>query len=681
MHLVPSPFQESGLSLRRISCFALLALLAFAGCTRRAESQPPAAQTSSSVTPHAPSVAAAESWEESTLPSREHYSGSAVCRDCHAKKYESWSHDWHARALSPGERQYVAGNFEHAHFKGTSSEAWMSRDGARYTMRTRDASGTLADYPVQWLVGGKRMQDAVTVLPDGRWQVLPIYFHVTGHGAWVDYNEAKQGPITPAHPHFWTNFRRMAAKECLECHTTGLDVQYKRETHSWATSFIDPGVACEACHGPGARHAETKAKADVVHPAHLPKDAQMALCGRCHGPREPIFPKLDPAHQFRPGDRYDDYFQALVIVDGTDRSGEFFADGRPSSSTFEYQALLQSRCQRVGGATCLTCHTAPHEPHGANEIKETDRHADPNASCRDCHASISGNAAAHSHHTTAAGQSCVACHMPPLLSGVLDKFPDHTIDIPNPSNTQRHAVPNACGVCHANRSADQLQASMKTWWPDVEARQARRSRLADAVDEHTRDASLNALTAVVSDRAEASTLRGAAAVLLAQRFPSQASAKLVPLLRDPDPLVRTRLIESIGYANARNAADSVAAYTNDPSVPVRQMVALVLASFDDPRGMPAIQALTSDPKTRALVRPHIVLAINAAKHNDLGRAKQELELAVTEVPYLPDALVMLADISMRNHDAARARAWIEEALRFAPDHRGAKQRLSALQHM
>ena len=51
------------------------------------------------------------------------------------------------------------------------------------------------------MIGGKRMQDAVTVFPDGRWQVLPIYFHVR-EKKWVDFTEAKQGALTPEHP-FW----------------------------------------------------------------------------------------------------------------------------------------------------------------------------------------------------------------------------------------------------------------------------------------------------------------------------------------------------------------------------------------------------------------------------------------------------------------------------------------------
>src|SRR5207302_36008 len=120
------------------------------------------------------------------------------------------------------ERGAVAGAFHDAHFRGSSSEAWMRTRGAERVMRTRGPDGALADFAVEWVIGGKRMQDAVTRFDDGRWQVLPVYYQVTQR-KWVDYTEAKQGPLAPDHPFYWTNFRRMANRECLDCHTTGLE--------------------------------------------------------------------------------------------------------------------------------------------------------------------------------------------------------------------------------------------------------------------------------------------------------------------------------------------------------------------------------------------------------------------------------------------------------------------------
>jgi hypothetical protein len=647
----------------------LLLTLALAACAR----ERPRAAAAKPVAPKR--EAPAKEWE--SLPARDAYAGSAACKECHEKNYDAWSHDWHARALAKAANGAAVGRFDHAHFRGASSEAWMSRRGDAYVMRTKDRDGRLGDYDVRWLIGGKRMQDTVTVMPDGRWQVLPVYFHVTGGGAWVDYNEAKQGAVTPDHPFFWTNFRRTANKECLDCHATGLDLRYDRAAATWTTRFADAGVACEACHGPGARHAETKEKRDIVHPGHIDKSLALAICARCHGVREPLFPLLDAKDQFRPGQRYEDRYQALVVVDGTQRSGEYFADGRPSSSTFEYQALLQSRCYRDGGATCLTCHTAPHKEHGDDELKSA-AHDTADETCRGCHAAVFAQGAAHTHHAGNAGASCSGCHMPKLLSGVLDRFADHTLDVPNPANTSRHGVPNACGVCHATKSSDDLQRTMLTWWPQTAARQARRARLADAIDEQTSSASLPSLAAVVADAHEAPTLRGAAALLLGQRFPAQTSAVLVPQLHDQDDVVRTRVIESLGYAQARDAADAVASLLDDRSLAVRHAAALVLASFHDPRGETAVAKLANDADTHALFRPHVVLAVAAANRGDLETARREIDAAIALAPYASDALVFRADLDVRRGDVKAARGELTEALRFDPRHRGALGRLRAL---
>jgi len=627
-----------------------LALVFLAACHREPASPPAQAKK-----------AARESW--ANLPSRTAYAGADSCRDCHQKNFDRWSHDWHARALSKAEKQYVAGKFENAHFKGDSSEAWMSRRADSYLMRTRNAEGQLLDYNVDWVIGGKRMQDPVAVFDDGRWQVLPVYFHVTGRGEWVDYNEAKQGRVGPGHPNFWTNFKRTVNKECLECHATGVDVRYDRATHAWSTNLTDAGVACEACHGPGARHAETKAKSDIFRPAKN----DMSVCGRCHGPHEPLFPVLVSDRQFRPGERYDDRYQALVITDGIARSGEFFADGRPSSSSFEYQAVVQSRCFRLGGATCLSCHTAPHQEHGANEMK-------PDGGCAECHKSID---ASHSHHKTV---TCAHCHMPKIVSGVLDKFADHTIDVPNPAVTIRHGVPNACTNCHDDKPPAEMQKAIESWWPDAAQRQARRARLADAIDEKTKSASLEPLTAVIQDATEAPTLRGAAAVLLAQRFPGDAARVVVPLLHDRDQLARAKFVEALGYAHTREVIEPVASMLGDRAIHVRQSAALVLASLGDRRGIDTLEKLAADPDTRLLVRPHIALGVDAAKRGDFDRATKELEFAVNEVPYAVDALVMLGDIAARRGDFAKARSWFDEALRFNPAHRGALGRIAALPH-
>jgi len=599
------------------------------------------------------------------------YIGSALCAECHADQREAWRDSWHARALARPDRRAVRGEWGGAHYAGSSSEAWMTRRGGEHRMRTRGPDGQLADFTVDWLIGGKRMQDDVTVFPDGRWQVLPVYFHVTGR-EWVDYTEKKQGPLTPEHPFYWANFRRMANHECLDCHTTGLEVSYDLAAKKWSTRFADPGVACESCHGPGSRHADSAEAADIFQPAKAPPALGLAVCAQCHGPRNPLFPLLDADHHFTPGQRYDDVYDPIVVLIADRQSEDFFADGRPMSSSFEYQALLQSACHRRGGATCLSCHTAPHEPHGAAEL----RGDDPDRGCRGCHAPVFAAGRTHTHHRAAAAQRCVACHMPPVVSGVLDRFADHAIDVPAPDNTVRHGVPSACGVCHGGRPAAELSRSLAAWWPGAARRQARRLLLADAFDHETAASSALPLARVAADESEAPTLRGAAAVLLARRFRSAVAA--VPLLDSPDPLLRAKACEAIGAARAADAADAVAARLDDPALRVRLAAALALQALGDSRSEPALRRLADEPESAHLLQPHLVLGPTMARRGDMAGARRELEWVARLSPYYADALVQLAEVAARQGDVADARARVEQALLLDATHRGAmalRQRL------
>jgi HEAT repeat protein len=239
-------------------------------------------------------------------------------------------------------------------------------------------------------------------------------------------------------------------------------------------------------------------------------------------------------------------------------------------------------------------------------------------------------------------------------------------------------VPNACNECHSKATPQEMQTAIERWWPAAVQHQARRRRLADAIDEKTAGASLPALRAVIYDRSEAAILRGAAALLLSQRFPAQTAATVTPLLSDPDVLVRTRFIEALGTARARSSSEAIAPSLNDPELPVRQMAAMVLASFGDQRGITALRELAAAPDTTTLPRPHLMLANVDLRDGNVAAAESELRAALATTPYLPDALVMLADIEIRRGDAEHARAELEEALRFNPQHEGARKRLALM---
>lgn len=647
------------------------------------------APTAAAAAAPAPKAAAGPPPATAALSSPWHgYVGSEKCAECHDDEHAAWSKDWHARALSEARSRVVVGDFVNTHFKGESSEAWMSRHDQSFAMRTRGPTGAVDEFPVQWVVGGKRMQDPVTMFPDGRWQVLPIYFHVTGKGEWVDYSESRQGVLSSDHPFFWSNWQRNAQHSCLDCHTTGLNTHYDRASHKWSTGFSDAGVACESCHGPGARHVETQLKKDIIQPSKLPAQKGLAVCGQCHGPHRTLFPVLDAQHHYVPGDKYEDHYQPMVVLlSGSERSGDYFDDGRPKTSSFEYQALTQSRCYLQGGATCLTCHSAPHAEHAANEIKQpkhpTKDVSVDSSSCQGCHAKVFAEGQKHTHHTSAEAQDCVACHMPPTISGVLDKFADHALDVPAPQNTVKHGIPNACNACHTHEQAtpQSMVDAMAKWWPNAAQRQARRIRLADAFAVEGAENSRPLLEQVLADKKEAPALRGVAAQLLAQRFRKDAVPALKTALASAtDSSLRSEVAGALASTGPRDVADVLVPLLEDKSLWVRQSVALPLAGAGVPEGVAAVEELARQPETEALPLPHVVLGQLALRRGDLATGIQQLERSLELQPYNAEVLVVLADAYARQGNLPKAKEQLEDALRFDPQHRGARQRLELMRN-
>jgi tetratricopeptide (TPR) repeat protein len=272
--------------------------------------------------------------------------------------------------------------------------------------------------------------------------------------------------------------------------------------------------------------------------------------------------------------------------------------------------------------------------------------------------------------------------MPPVVSGVLDKFADHAIGVPVPGNTVKHSIPNACNACHTHekQKPEVMAQALERWWPEARQRQQRRLRLADAFADKPAAQSRPFLEAVLADPDEAAELRGAAALFLARRFHGEATPALrLALGATKDSLLRSQVIEALGAAKAQEARDQIAQLLNDSSLWVRETSALTLAQLGDARALPALEALAHQPETSGLMAPHAMLGHLALRRKDLPQATREFEHAVDAQPYFADLLVTLADLYVLQGNVARARERLEDAVRFAPQNKAARQRLAALQ--
>lgn len=189
------------------------------------------------------------------------------------------------------------------------------------------------------------------------------------------------------------------ARLCFGCHmtasTTGSQLDLKHAS---------PGVGCEACHGPGARHVQAmheghveQGRRVVLNPKQLNPIDSVDFCGACHR----------TAWDVRLGG-----MTGIVTV------------------RFQPYRLEKSKCWGKGDArlTCIACHD-PHLPLVQQEESYDQR-------CLACHQSKPKARISQDHPGTACPVStgkCVSCHMPKVeLPGFHAKFTDHWIRIAKP---------------------------------------------------------------------------------------------------------------------------------------------------------------------------------------------------------------------------------------------------------
>ena len=253
---------------------------------------------------------------------------------------------------------------------------------------------------------------------------------------------------------------------CVFCHNVAPNPARDPGSGRFATSVAELGVACEACHGPGAEHVarngnplrrwalQSSGGADptIVNPSRLSPARAADLCGRCHGQRiaDQIEPLLEHGDPFVPGDDLAIESAPLwrdtpLHGDGQAFSERFWDDGTPRLTAYEYQGLLQSPCTMRGPLTCTSCH-GMHEGDPRGQIRARFGGRDVEHDVHGCHAALATPEAArlHAHHDPAGeggGGRCVSCHMPRIVYGVLDVHRSHRIEVPDAGAGRRRRPP------------------------------------------------------------------------------------------------------------------------------------------------------------------------------------------------------------------------------------------------
>ena len=123
--------------------------------------------------------------------------------------------------------------------------------------------------------------------------------------------------------------------------------------------------------------------------------------------------------------------------------------------------------------TCLSCHDmhpdfdAAHTDPNAWANDQLVHQADSNEACLQCHETYRSEAqlVSHTHHpANSAGSQCYNCHMPHTTYGLLKAIRSHTISSPRVAETTEVGRPNACNLCHVDKTLAWTADSLEQWY-------------------------------------------------------------------------------------------------------------------------------------------------------------------------------------------------------------------------
>jgi hypothetical protein len=144
--------------------------------------------------------------------------------------------------------------------------------------------------------------------------------------------------------------------------------------------------------------------------------------------------------------------------------------------------LIESPCYKNATddrhmLTCASCHTMHQTADDRRLAAEwADDQLAPsagdggNAACLLCHASGGGNVAVrhipeHSHHRVdSTGSLCMNCHMPYTTYGLLKTIRSHQISNPSVKATLDTGRPNACNLCHLDKTLAWAAEYLEQWY-------------------------------------------------------------------------------------------------------------------------------------------------------------------------------------------------------------------------
>jgi len=343
--------------------------------------------------------------------------GSAACAACHSNIYKSYMRT--PMAVSSG--RVGAGGFQE---KFDQNEFGHALSGVRYRVY-RDGNNSLFDFDfadgearfkgsrrLEYFIGSGTVGRSYLLSADNFLYQAPVAY----------YSAQRRWELSPGYElrdHLYLT--RPVGVTCLLCHASRLQPTAGTLNGFAPVPFLEGGIGCETCHGPGEEHIRiTKTGAvgggiGIVNPRKLPPDRRDSVCEQCHltGVARVDKAGKEPG-SFRPGGRLSDSVSVFVWSGAT-------AEMTVNS---HFEKLAQSRCKIESGERlwCGSC----HDPHSLPA--EAEKAAYFRQKCVTCHASNAGCKASPAVRARN-GDNCIECHMPknPVTDVAHAVYTDHSI--------------------------------------------------------------------------------------------------------------------------------------------------------------------------------------------------------------------------------------------------------------